>query len=94
MIPLWEFLDLVCPIKHLGGPQALSLRYVGGPREIEARKEQQHQFLRGGLKGRGPQEKILWQQITGRLARTIEEEIISRRRVRRLIHPGKKSKEE
>ena len=58
-------------------------------REIEARKGQQHQPLRGGLKGRGPQEKILWQQITDRLARTIEEVTRNSRRDRRLLHPGK-----
>ena len=67
----------------------MSLRYLGGLRKIEARKGQQHQSLRGGLKGRGPQEKILWQQITDRLARTIEEGARNSRRVRRFIHPGK-----
>ena len=57
----------------------MSLRYVGGPRDKRERKRHQHQSWKGGLKGRGPQEVGLRQQIMNKEVMAIEEIELSRR---------------
>ena len=58
----------------------MSLRYVGGPRDKRERKRHQHQSWKGGLKGRGPQEVGLRQQMISKEVMAIEEIGISRRK--------------
>ena len=58
----------------------MSLRYVGGPRNKRERKRHQHLSWKGGLKGRGPQEVGLRQQMINKEVMAIEEIEISRRK--------------